>query len=132
MSQEYDTPRFSPETLALPMAANTSIFAGQLVCLNEAGFAVPASAAANLTCAGRAEQSRTNPGAAGAEVVAVLRKHAFKVENDPEDPVTQAQLLQPCYLTGAHSVAASHADNTLSLAGKVVGLEASGVWVEIN
>ncbi|MCX7784564.1 MAG: hypothetical protein N2318_13095 [Meiothermus sp.] len=119
------------EYLDLPLEANTTIEAGHLVVLNAAGFAVQASTATNLRAVGRAEQTVNNAGGAqGARRVRVSRG-AFKWANSGgADQITQADLLNDCFIVNSTTVARTNGSNTRSRAGKVVGVEPDGVWVE--
>ncbi|GEM81869.1 hypothetical protein [Meiothermus hypogaeus] len=119
------------EYLDLPVEANTLIEAGNLVVLNAAGYAVHGSTATNLRAAGRAEQTVNNQGGAqGARLVRVSRG-AFKWQNSSAaDQITQADCLNDCFIVNSTTVAKTNGSNTRSRAGKVVGVEADGVWVE--
>lgn len=119
------------EYLDVPVEANTLIEAGNLVVLNAAGFAEQASTALNLRAAGRAEQTVNNLGGAqGARAVRV-RRGVFKwINSAATDQITQADLLNDCYIVNSSQVARTNGSNTRSRAGKVVGVEADGVWVE--
>lgn len=55
-----------PRTMALPVAASTTIYAGSLVATNAAGNAVPLTASNALKVWGRAKLTVANTGAAGA------------------------------------------------------------------
>lgn len=131
LTQGRDTPRQNTELLSLPVAANTTIHAGALVCVNAQGFAVPGTEAADLVCVGRAQEGVANAGSNGDESVSVRRHCAFKWANDATDPVTSAQRMRLCYIVDDQTVSASHETNTRSVAGVVVGLDADGVWVEV-
>ena len=62
-----------PRTMALPVAAATTIYAGSIVCTNTAGYAVPGSTSTTLKTWGRAKNTIVNPGAAGAMTVEIDR-----------------------------------------------------------
>jgi hypothetical protein len=62
--------------------------------------------------------------------VITRRKQAFLWANDGADPVTQASIGKPCYVVDDQTVAATHNSNARSLAGTVLAVDASGVWVE--
>lgn len=132
---ERNTPQrgLSPilEYLQVPIEANTLIEAGNLVALNNAGYAVHASTALNLRVVGRAEQTVNNQGGAqGARQVRVSRG-VFKWQNSAgADQITQADLLNDCYIVNSTQVAKTNGSNTRSRAGRVVGVEDDGVWVE--
>lgn len=119
------------EYLEVPVEANTLIEAGNLVVLNAAGYAVHGSTATGLRVVGRAEQTVNNQGGAqGARRVRVSRG-IFKWQNSTAaDQITQADLLNDCFIVSSTQVAKTNGSNTRSRAGKVVGVEADGVWVE--
>lgn len=97
------------------------------------GYAEAASTATTLTALGRAEETVDNTaGAAGAKTVRVRRNKAFKFANAAADLVTQAELGKSCYIVDDQTVAKTNGGTTRSVAGKVLGVEADGVWVYIE
>ncbi len=131
-------PRLTPQMgadavvrdLEVPVAANAVIYQGALVVL-EGGYATAGKTATGLVAIGRAEETVDNTGgAAGAKAVRV-RRGTFKFKNDGTDPVGQASLGKTCYIVDDETVAATDGTATRSAAGKVLGVEADGVWVEI-
>ena len=56
----------------------------------------------------------------------------FRFKNSATDPLTQADVLSDCYIADDETVAKTSGANTLSKAGKVLEVEAAGVWVEIR
>lgn len=132
LNRDRNTPERSGDLLTLPVAANTVIYAGALVAVNTAGYAAPGATAADLKAAGRAErQVVNNPGAAGDQLVSVKRG-VFRFRNSDADPVAQANVSGDCYIVDDQTVAATSGTNTRSKAGKVLEIEAGGVWVEIR
>jgi hypothetical protein len=120
------------ELISVPMATNTTIYAGSIVVANGSGYAAPGSTATTLTALGRAEERKTNSGANGAALILVRRKKAFKFKNSAGDPVGQANLGKTCYIVDDETVSATNAGgNTQSAAGKVLGVDSDGVWVEM-
>lgn len=82
-----------------------------------------------VTYLGRAEEAVDNTnGAAGAKTVLIRRRKAFKWSNDGS--VTQAHLLKTAYIVDDATVAATDGEGTRSAAGRIVGIEGDGVWVE--
>ena len=75
LTKERDTPEVANggRHLSLPVKGGATIYQGALVALDEDGFAVPATAAAGLTAAGRAEETVSNPSVDGTEVIRVAR-----------------------------------------------------------
>lgn len=130
-TQDRNTPYQDAEIIGVPVKAATVIRAGVIVCANAAGFAVEGATAADLTYLGRAEQFVDNTaGADGGKTILVRRLKAFKWDNLGTDAVKQAQLGKPCYVADNQTVAATDGGKTRSLAGVVLGVDASGVWVQ--
>lgn len=131
LTADRNTPSKAGKLLPFKVAATAKIFAGGLVVANADGYAEPGSTAATLTYLGRADHTVDNTlGADGAAEVLVSRGVAFQWANLAGDPVTQASMGKVCYIADDQTVAATHAGNTRSVAGVVVGLDAAGVWVE--
>ena len=131
LAADRNTPMKDGELIGVPVAANAKIFAGAIVVANATGYAAPGSTATTLTYLGRAESSVDNTGGAdGAKTVQVRRKVAFKFANLAADLVVQADLGKTCYIADDQTVAKTNGGTTRSAAGKVLGVEADGVWVE--
>jgi hypothetical protein len=131
LTADRNTPLMDTSTLGVPIAAGAHIFAGAMVCANATGFATPGATATTLTYLGRAEASVDNTGGAdGAQIVIVRRHKSFKWVNSAGDLVTQASLGLPVYIVDDQTVAKTNGGNTRSIAGKMVGLDVDGVWVE--
>ncbi|MBL0949263.1 MAG: hypothetical protein IBJ08_00860 [Pseudomonas sp.] len=115
-----------------PVAASTRIFAGALVCLNAAGFAVPGSTSATLKARGRAEEQVDNrDGAAGALRIET-RRGVFPFANSAAaDEITRADIGNECFIVDDQTVAKTSATDTRSVAGIIRDLDDAGVWVEI-
>ena len=129
LTQDRNTPMKATEVLVVPVAANVRIYAGSLVVVTATGFAAPGSTAVGLSYLGRAEESVDNRGgAAGAAQVEIRHGKAFCWSND--GTVTQAQMFKPAYIVDDETVAAADAGGTRSAAGRIVGIDADGVWVE--
>ncbi|MCG9027433.1 hypothetical protein [Laribacter hongkongensis] len=129
-TQDRNTPMKDGELIVVPVAAGAVIPAGTLVVAGATGFAVPGSTATGLAFLGRAEEYANNTGGTdGAVSVPVRRGKAFKWANDSSDPVTQASLGRPCFISDNQTVAKTNGTNTRSQAGIVLGLDADGVWV---
>jgi hypothetical protein len=131
LATDRNTPRKDGELIPVPVAANAKIYGGALVVANATGFAAPGSVATTLTALGRAENLVDNTGGAdGAKTVLVRRKQAFKFANHAADLVVQADFGKTCYVVDDQTVAKTAGGATRSIAGKVIGVEADGVWVE--
>lgn len=131
LSADRNTPMKDGELVNVPVATNTKIYAGALVALNASGYATPGAVAATLTYLGRAEEQVDNTGGAnGAKTVNVRRKKAFKWKNHGADAIVQADLGKTCFIVDDETVAKTDGTATRSAAGKVVGLDSDGIWVE--
>lgn len=129
LTTDRNTPLQDAEIIGVPVAANVQVFAGSIVVANASGYAVGGSTATSLTYLGRAEEYVDNRnGAAGAKVVRVRRLNAFKWANDGS--ITQANLMKPAYIVDDQTVAATDGTSTRSPAGRIIGVESDGVWVE--
>lgn len=117
------------ELINVPVLAAAKINAGSLVVATAVGFAAPGSTATTLSYLGRAEEAVDNTsGANGAKAVNVRRKLAFKWVNDGS--ITQANLMKNAYIVDDQTVAATDGGTTRSIAGRIVGVDTDGVWVE--
>ena len=131
LTEDRNTPYMDGELLSLPVAAGAVIHAGALVVANASGYVEPGATATGLAALGRAEEAVDNSGGGdGAATVRVRRKKAFRFENDGS--IAQAALGRTCYIVDDQTVAATDGTGTRSAAGKVVDVDADGVWVEIN
>ena len=132
LTTSRNTLKRGPYLLVAPVAASTVIHQGALVALNTAGNAVPGTLAANLRAAGCARYSVDNAsGSAGAAQIEIERG-VFRFINHPADALTEADVLNDCYIVDDQTVAKTHATNTRSKAGKVLEVDDGGVWVEIR
>lgn len=133
LSKDRNTQMKDGELISVPVATDVVIFAGALVAANATGFATPGAVATTLTALGRAEEYVDNTdGADGAKTVLVRRKKAFKFANHGADLVVQADLGKTCYIVDDQTVAKTNGSSARSAAGKVLGVESDGVWVEFE
>jgi len=131
LTADRNTPLKDVELLPVPVAAGVKIYAGAQVAANATGYATPGAVATTLTYLGRAEEFVDNTGGAdGAKVVLVRRGKAFQFKNHGADPVTQTSLGKVAYIVDDETVAATNGGNTRSPSGKVVQIDAGGVWVQ--
>lgn len=125
LAQDRNTHLMDATAVPVQVKGGVVIFAGSLVCVDAAGFAVPGAATAGLTYAGKADQKVSAVGRADGEIsVVVRRKAAFKWANDGS--VTAAHLMRPVFVLDDQTVAAAGEVQ----AGIVVRLDSDGVWVE--
>lgn len=131
LTADRNTPKQSAGQIGVPVAAGVKCYAGGLAVADANGYAAPGTTATTLTYLGRfAETVDNTAGANGAKTVRIDRKEAYKFANAAGDLVTQAELGKTCYVVDDQTVAKTNGGNTRSAAGKVVGVDADGVWVE--
>ena len=129
LAADRDTPVRDGLLFEFPVAATTKIYAGAIVMLNASGDATKGAAATGQICVGRAEELVDNTGGAGAKTVKV-RKGVFRWANSAStDAITKAEIGDTCYIVDDQTVAKTDATGTRSAAGKIVDVDASGVWV---
>ncbi|PIW30407.1 MAG: hypothetical protein COW30_02545 [Rhodospirillales bacterium CG15_BIG_FIL_POST_REV_8_21_14_020_66_15] len=115
-----------------PVLAATTIFAGSLVCLDAAGYAVPGATATTLKARGRAEENVDNSAGASGDLTVKTKKGVFVFANSAAgDLITIADVENNCYIVDDQTVAKTDGTASRSVAGKIVSVDAAGVAVEI-
>lgn len=117
------------ETFSLEVKQSVTIHRGALLALDATGWAAPATAAANLTAAGVADESVASVATNGDARVQTLQG-CFLLKNDGGSPVTRAHIGGDCFIVDDQTVS-SDATGT-SRAGTVREVTDAGVWVEIS
>ncbi|MES2754886.1 MAG: hypothetical protein V4659_09500 [Pseudomonadota bacterium] len=131
LAADRNTPRAEGEVEGHPVKGATRIFAGALVCLDAAGWAVPGATAATLTALGRAEAGANNAAGTNGDVLANVRRGTFRWGNSAAgDAITRADIGKPAYVVDDQTVAKTTGGATRSLAGTIRNVDAQGVWVE--
>ncbi|EES73454.1 hypothetical protein POTG_01749 [Paenibacillus sp. oral taxon 786 str. D14] len=116
------------KTLVLPVKGGVKIFEGAFVAVDADGFAIPATKAPGLLAAGRAEQFADNTQGEDGDIRIVVRRGVFKWNNAASGPVTERDVLKPCYMNDDESVTITETDS--SVAGKIIGIDGDQVIVE--
>lgn len=114
--------------ILIPVAAGAVIHETRMVAIRaEDGYAVEASKAENLKVAGAAVSYVDNTsGADGAQFVKV-RRAAFVFDNDGS--IKNTDMLKDAYVVDAQTVTITSTGS--SVAGKIVGVEADGVTIDM-
>ena len=131
LTKDRMTPSRDGKLLVLPMADDAVIKTGALVMV-EAGYATCGGISATAMAAGRANEAADNTNGGAGDKSITVERGVFKYKNSATDPVEAADLLKDCYIEDDETVAQTSATSTLSKAGKVLGVESDGVWVEIQ
>jgi hypothetical protein len=114
-----------------PVAGNTKIYAGSLVCLNGSGYAAPAADTAGLKFAGVAlDQADNTGGADGARKVRLRRTGVFQFE---ASSITQAMVGDAMYVVDDHTFDDAAGPTNDVRAGVLVKYEsATRGWIDIG
>lgn len=130
LTTDRNTPIRQDRTLeSHPVKGGVTIFAGSLVVLDAAGWAMPGQAGVGLIALGRAEGRRS--AVTNGEVNVRIRRGVFPFANSAgADAITRAEIGDPAYVVDDQTVAKTSASNTRSVAGIIRDVDAQGVWVE--
>ena len=118
----------------VPVAASTTIYNGALVADNNSGYLVAASASAALVVAGIATEYVDNSsGSAGDKNCKVRSNVVARFANSAGgDAITVAARGDICYAQDDQTVALTHNDMARPIAGVVIDVDSSGVWVLVG
>jgi hypothetical protein len=131
-----NTPQKAGEVFDFPVGAGAHGFQGGIAVLS-GGYAGPAATALGLIAVGRFEEDADNTAGAAGAFLAKVRRGIFKYANSASaDLITQDDVGADCYLVDDQTVAKTAAivssNATRSRAGRIVGVESDGVWVQIG
>ncbi|MRJ41189.1 MULTISPECIES: hypothetical protein [Idiomarina] len=129
LTEDRNTARSELTVVQDPVAAAVRIFAGGITMLNAAGDAVPGSTATGLTPRGIAQEHVDNRAGAAGVATVLSRRGCHKVAND--GTITRADIGGLAYVVDDQTVANSDGAATRSALGKIIDVNADGVWVDI-
>ena len=133
LTEDRSTQERQGRNFSRPVAADTKIFLGALVCLSATGYATPGATATTLVADGVAMSSADNTDGAAGDVRVDVRKGCFPFKNSAAgDAITIADIGSECYIVDDQTVAKTDGTSTRSVAGKIVDLDAFGVWVDVG
>ena len=129
LAKDRNTPYRDGLYISVPVKAATKIYAGSLV-VADGGYAKPAAKAANLVALGRAEHLADNSGGANGDIQVQVRRGTFRwgTVAAAAGKVTVAEIGKDVYIADDQTV--DKRDAATSKAGKCLGVDAAGVWVE--
>lgn len=132
ITTERDTQRRNGDRAAYPVLAATKVLAGTLVVLTAAGYAQGGAVATTLKAVGVADETVDNTaGASGDLNVNVRNDGWFRFANSAAgDLITIADIGASAYVVDNQTVAKTDGTGTRSVAGKIRGVDAVGVWIE--
>ncbi|MBM4285817.1 MAG: hypothetical protein FJ128_11310 [Deltaproteobacteria bacterium] len=131
LTQDRATPYRDGVEIDFPVAGNTKIYAGSLVCLNTSGYAAPAADTASFKFAGVALAQVDNTGGAnGAKKVRLRRTGVFQFE---AASITQAMMGDAMYVVDDHTFDDAAGPTNDVRVGVLVKYEsATKGWIDIG
>lgn len=133
LTQDRDTKKRDGKTFVGPVAAAKKIFTGALVSIDASGNVTPGATATTLKSGGVAQETVDNlAGAAGDKTVKYI-KGVHKFANSASgDLIARADIGNDCYIVDDQTVAKTNGTSTRSVAGKIMDVDADGVWINIT
>ena len=128
LSAERDTAQRANAYVSLTVKSNVLIYAGSLVCVDSSGLANPAADTAGFAVVGRAEATVDNRGTlySATKTIKVARG-TFRWAN--ADVIAAADIGKIVYVTDDQTVNKTGGGQNI-IAGAVVDVDSSGVWVD--
>ncbi len=113
-----------------PVAAAVKCFAGAMLVRDASGNVKPAVTATGLVAVGRCEKYVDNSSGAAGDVDVPYKPGVFRWANSSAaDAITKAEIGDDCYIVDDLTVAKTDGSSSRSIAGKIVDVDANGVWV---
>lgn len=132
LTQDRATPERDARLVADPLAAGVTIFAGGMYMLDAAGAARPAAAQAGATTM-RVRALAQRKSVAGYDDVTDGALGCFRLANGTgADEVTRADIGALCYALDDATVARGSDGGKRPEAGRVLDVDARGVWVRVG
>jgi hypothetical protein len=133
LSADRNTPQALGDIQSYPMLAAALAYAGGIAVLDASGWCKPAVTATGLICVGRFDERVDNSDGDNGDLSARVRAGTFRFANSADaDEITQAEIGDNCYLVDDQTVAKTDGSSTRSKAGRIMQVDAQGVWVEMG
>jgi hypothetical protein len=112
--------------------AATKIYAGALTVL-DGGYAAPGRTAAGLVAVGFCDKYADNSSGANGDIKARVRSRIGRLNNSASgDLIALSDIGADCYIVDDNTVAKTNGSSSRSVAGKVIDVDAQGVWVAVG
>lgn len=133
LSKDRNTAHAQGDVQSYPMLAAKFAYAGGIAVLDASGWCKPAVTGTGLVCVGRFEQHVDNSDGASGDLAVKVRAGVFRYANSADaDAITKAEIGDNCYLVDDQTVAKTDGAGTRSIAGRIMQIDAQGVWVEMG
>ncbi len=119
-------------TVAITVAAAALLEAGKLICANAGGYGVEGSESATLTALGRCKATVDNSAGANGALTVEAERGTFQWDNSGADAVDITCIGKTVYIEDDQTVSKTDNGGARSAAGKCLGVDADGVWVEMG
>ena len=113
-----------------PAEAAVKLFAGSLGAVNAAGNALPASDTVGLKVVGRVESQVDNSAGVAGDLNVEMKRGVFQFANSGTSALTVADIGGNALVEDDGTVAKVTTNSIV--AGKIIDIDASGVWVEVK
>lgn len=122
---------FSDEAQA---KTNVVLYHGAMACVDSTGYLIPAATATGLKRVCRVncspERKLDMTGLSSGTKSAKIEFGVFRWNNSSAgDAIAQADVGNDCYIVDDNTVAKTNGSSTRSVAGKIMAVDSSGVWV---
>lgn len=134
LTSDRNTPLRTGELVRYPVEAGTQIFAGSILCINDAGFAVPGTTTTMGRVVGRAEEAVENRNGSEGDVFVTGRRGIFRFANSEQagDEITQAHIGLVAWVVDDETVGATNGTASRIPAGLIIDVDDAGVWVDLG
>ncbi|MCB1463254.1 MAG: hypothetical protein KDJ90_12705 [Nitratireductor sp.] len=124
------TPEKEAVNFSFPVLASAICYAGALAVLDASGWVKPAVTATGLVAVGRFEATVDNSDGSNGTLNAEVKAGVFRWANSSStDEITKAEIGDLAYIVDDQTVAKTSGGNTRSVAGRIMDVDATGVWV---
>jgi hypothetical protein len=132
LSSARNTPEQLGAVLGFPVKASVKPIQGGIAVLS-GGYAAPGATATGLVAVGRFEETVDNTAGSNGAISVRVRSGIFKFANSASgDLIAQSDAGVNCYIVDDQTVAKTDGTGTRSVAGKIVAVDADGVWVKFG
>lgn len=132
LTADRNTPARTGDLVQHPVDAATQIFAGSILCINDAGFAVPATTTTTGRVVGRANTHADNRVGSEGDVFVSAERGVFRFLNSAGDLVTRADIGSVAFVVDDETVARTDGSESRIPAGVIVDVDDDGVWVALG
>lgn len=119
--------KWTGRTMAIPVAASTTIYNGALVAVNTSGYAVPAANTVGFRVIGVATKKADNSSGSAGDISVQVSTGVFAFKNDA-DAIAQADVGRRCYVQDDQTVQDENGGASV-IAGMVDSFDSS--WVHV-